>query len=66
MNSADDPWFADPWFADHWLAGVLLVVYTGVLLYHAQVGRRASHDSRKGIDRGWTWPSQARSRGDSG
>jgi SSS family transporter len=44
VSSPDNPWFADPWFADHWVAGVLLVVYTGVLLYHAQVGRRASHD----------------------
>lgn len=32
------------WFSDHWVAGVLLVVYTGMLLYHAQVGRKASHD----------------------
>lgn len=32
------------WLSEHWLAGVLLVVYTAVLLYHAQVGRKASHD----------------------
>jgi len=32
------------WFSDHWVAGVLFVVYTIVLFYHAQVGRRVSHD----------------------
>ncbi len=30
------------WLAEHWLAGVLMVAYTALLLYHAQVGRRAS------------------------
>jgi SSS family transporter len=34
------------WFSEHWLLGVLLVVYTAVLLYHAQVGRRTSHNIR--------------------
>jgi SSS family transporter len=32
------------WFSDHWVAGVLLVVYTAVLMYHAQLGRKASRD----------------------
>ena len=32
MNSA--------WWAEHWLAGVLLLAYTGLLLYHANLGRR--------------------------
>ncbi|MCB1683178.1 MAG: hypothetical protein KDI31_01785, partial [Pseudomonadales bacterium] len=32
------------WIVDHWLAAVLLVLYTGVLFYHAQIGRRASHN----------------------
>ena len=31
-------------FSDHWLAGVLLVAYTAVLLYHARVGARRSHN----------------------
>lgn len=30
------------WFAEHWVAGVLLVVYTVVLLYHARIGARSS------------------------
>ncbi|MCZ6460086.1 MAG: sodium/solute symporter [Gammaproteobacteria bacterium] len=34
------------WLSEHWLAAVLLVVYTLVLLYHAQVGRRESHNMR--------------------
>jgi len=32
------------WLAEHWVAGVLLVVYTAVLLYHARVGAQHSHD----------------------
>lgn len=32
------------WFADHWFAGVLLTVYTAVLLYHARIGARTSDD----------------------
>ncbi len=32
------------WFSDHWVAGVLLVVYTGVLLYHARIGAQRSHN----------------------
>lgn len=32
------------WFVDHWLAGVLLVVYTGVLFYHARIGAQHSHN----------------------
>ena len=32
------------WFADHWLAGVLLIVYTAVLLYHARIGAQHSHN----------------------
>jgi SSS family transporter len=32
------------WFSDHWLAGVLLVVYTAVLLYHARIGAQHSHN----------------------
>jgi SSS family transporter len=32
------------WLSEHWIAGVLLVIYTVVLLYHAQVGRRSSHN----------------------
>jgi SSS family transporter len=32
------------WFSDHWVAGVLLVVYTAVLLYHARIGAQRSHD----------------------
>lgn len=32
------------WFGDHWVAGVLLVVYTTVLLYHARVGAQHSHN----------------------
>ena len=32
------------WMADHWFAGVLLVVYTVMLLHHARVGARASHN----------------------
>ena len=34
------------WLSEHWLAAVLLVVYTLVLLYHAHVGRRESHNMR--------------------
>ena len=32
------------WMGEHWLAAVLLVVYTGVLFYHAHIGRRSSHN----------------------
>ena len=32
------------WLSEHWLAAVLLVVYTGVLLYHAQIGHRTSRN----------------------
>ena len=32
------------WFSDHWVAGVLLVIYTAVLLYHARIGAQHSHD----------------------
>lgn len=32
------------WFFDHWLAGVLLVVYTAVLFYHARIGAQHSHN----------------------
>ena len=32
------------WLADHWLVVVLMFAYTAVLFYHAQVGRRASHN----------------------
>jgi SSS family transporter len=32
------------WFGDHWLAGVLLIAYTAVLLYHARVGAQHSHN----------------------
>ncbi len=32
------------WLFDHWVAGVLLVVYTAVLLHHARIGARHSHD----------------------
>ena len=28
--------------SEHWLAGLLLLLYTGVLLYHARVGQRQS------------------------
>ena len=34
------------WFAEHWLLGILLGIYTAMLLYRAQVGRRASHNMR--------------------
>jgi SSS family transporter len=32
------------WIADHWVAAVLLVVYTAVLFYNANIGRRSSHN----------------------
>ncbi len=32
------------WISDHWLAGVLLVIYTAILLYHARVGAQHSHN----------------------
>lgn len=32
------------WLGEHWLAGVLLIAYTAVLLYHARVGARHSHN----------------------
>jgi SSS family transporter len=32
------------WLADHWVAAFLLVVYTAVLFYNANVGRRSSHN----------------------
>ncbi|MCZ0942687.1 MAG: hypothetical protein OXJ53_06505, partial [Gammaproteobacteria bacterium] len=28
------------WWAEHWLAGLLLLAYTGMLLHHANLGRR--------------------------
>ena len=31
------------WLGDHWVAGVLLVIYTGMLFYHARLGARRSH-----------------------
>ncbi len=34
------------WFSEHWVAGVLLALYTAVLLYNANVGRRASNSMR--------------------
>lgn len=34
------------WLRTHWVAGVLLVVYTAVLLHHAWLGRRAT----RGLD----------------
>ena len=30
------------WWTEHWLAGVLLAAYTGLLLHHANLGRRRS------------------------
>jgi SSS family transporter len=30
------------WFGEHWFAGLLLIVYTGVLLHHARIGARHS------------------------
>ncbi len=32
------------WLLEHWLAALLLVAYTLVLFYHANIGRRASHN----------------------
>ncbi|NIP14723.1 MAG: sodium/solute symporter [Pseudomonadales bacterium] len=32
------------WIADHWVAALLFAVYTGLLFYNANVGRRRSHD----------------------
>ena len=28
--------------SEHWLAGLLMLLYAGVLLYHARVGQRQS------------------------
>jgi len=30
------------WFGEHWFAGLLLIVYTAVLLHHARIGARHS------------------------
>ena len=32
------------WVSEHWLAVLLMTIYTALMLYHAQVGRRASHN----------------------
>ena len=32
------------WLTNHWLAAVLLLLYTGVLLYNAYLGNSASKD----------------------
>jgi SSS family transporter len=34
------------WLRQHWLAAVLFVAYTAMLLYHARLGRRATHGVR--------------------
>ena len=34
------------WLSDHWLAAALLTLYTGVLFYNANVGRRSSESLR--------------------
>jgi len=34
------------WLSQHWLAAVLMLAYTVVLFYHANIGRRSSHDLR--------------------
>jgi SSS family transporter len=32
------------WLSQHWLAAVLMTLYTLILFYHANIGRRASHN----------------------
>jgi len=32
------------WLAQHWLAAVLMILYTGVLFYNANIGRTTSHN----------------------
>jgi SSS family transporter len=34
------------WLSQHWLAATLMLGYTLVLFYHANIGRRTSHDLR--------------------